>query len=141
MWTGNLLDKESYDTYKNWKKRIQSIKYTFTNDCHVLFTRASEENIEFNSIFKSIDNDYPFIVFLEKRGELSLETLIIFEKIFAFIDKVKINDTTYWPIYTKKVKDYMSFLDIDVNYYVNVLRDILIDDYYEDYGQLIKKTS
>jgi len=35
----------------------------------------------------------------------------------------------------------MSFLDIDVNYYVNVLRDILIDDYYEDYGQLIKKTS
>ena len=141
MWTGNLLDKESYDTYKNWKKRIQSIKYTFTNDCHVLFTRASEENIEFNSIFKSIDNDYPFIVFLEKRGELSLETLIIFEKIFTFIDKVKINDTTYWPIYTKKVKDYMSFLDIDVNYYVNVLRDILIDDYYEDYGQLIKKTS
>jgi hypothetical protein len=106
-----------------------------------LFTRASEENMEFNSIFKSIDNDYPFIVFLEKRGELSLETLIIFEKIFTFIDKVKINDTTYWPIYTKKVKDYMSFLDIDVNYYVNVLRDILIDDYYEDYGQLIKKTS
>ena len=35
----------------------------------------------------------------------------------------------------------MSFLDIDVDYYVNVLRDILIDDYYEDYGQLIKKTS
>lgn len=137
MWTGNLLDKETFEIYKSWKKRIQSIRYKFSNDCKKIFDNGTEENIEFNDIFKSIDGDYPLIVRLEKRGEICLETVVIFQKIFGFIDNVKIQDTTYWPIYKKKIKDYMSFLDMDTKYYVDVVKNILIEDYYENYGKFI----
>ena len=137
MWTGNLLDKESFEIYKSWKKRMQSIKYRFDNDCEKILDKGTENKVDFNNIFKSVKGDYPLIVQLEKRGDICLETVVIFEKMLNFIDNVRINDTTYWPVYKKKVKDYMSFLDIEIDYYVNVLRNKLIEDYYENYGKFI----
>lgn len=132
-----LLDSESSEIHKAWKKRIHSIKYTFKSDCEVLFAKASSGDIEFPNIFKSVGNDYPFIVQLEQKGEICLETLVIFEKIFGFLKRVKINDTTYWPEYRKKVEKYMSFLDVELDYYVGVVKTLLIEDYYENYGKYI----
>jgi hypothetical protein len=102
-----------------------------------LFAKASSGDIEFPNIFKSVGNNYPFIVQLEQKGEICLETLVIFEKIFGFLKRVKINDTTYWPEYRKKVEKYMSFLDVELDYYVGVVKTLLIEDYYENYGKYI----
>ena len=135
IWTGNLLDKESLDIYKNWKKRLQSLQYNFVNDCETVFDAGTEQGIEFNQIFKSIDGDYPLIIRLEKRGEICIESVVVFDKIFDFLNNVRIGDTTYWPVYKKKVKDYTSFLEVDVAHYVGVIKTLLIEDYYENYGQ------
>jgi hypothetical protein len=97
----------------------------------------TEKEIEFNDIFKSVSGDYPLIVQMEKNGEICFETLVIYDMIFKFVDKVRINDTTYWPIYTKKIKDYSSFLTVDVEYYVGVVKSLLIEDYYDNYGKFI----
>ena len=137
MWTKNLLDKETQETYKSWKKRLHSIKYLFANDCDKLFAAGTEKEIEFNDIFKSVSGDYPLIVQMEKNGEICFETLVIYDMIFNFVDKVRINDTTYWPVYTKKIKDYSSFLTVDVEYYVGVVKSLLIEDYYDNYGKFI----
>jgi|TARA_B100001093_G_C26514461_1_gene878957 hypothetical protein len=137
MWTKNLLDKETQDIYKNWKKRLHSIKYLFTNDSEKLFMMGTERGIEFNDLFRSIEGDYPLIVQMEKNGEICFETLVIFNMIFNFVDNVRIDDTTYWPIYIKKVKDYSSFLTVDIEYYVGVIKTLLIEDYYENYGKFI----
>jgi hypothetical protein len=137
MWTGNLLDQESADTYKNWKKRLQSLQYNFINDCETIFDRGTVEGLEFNQIFKSVNGDYPLIIRLEKMGEICIETVVVFDMIFDFLNNVRINDTTYWPIYKKKVKDYTSFLKIDVPHYVGVMKTLLIEDYYDNYGQYL----
>ena len=137
MWTGNLLDKEATDTYKNWKKRLQSLQYNFINDCETIFDRGTVEGLEFNQIFKSVNGDYPLIIRLEKMGEICIETVVVFDMIFDFLNNVRINDTTYWPIYKKKVKDYTSFLKIDVPHYVGVMKTLLIEDYYDNYGQYL----
>jgi len=137
MYSKNLLDKESIEIYKNWKKRIHSIRYTFKSDCEILFSSASNKDLEFQDIFRSLKGHYPFIVQLEQKGEICLETLVIFEKIFGFLKKVKIDDTTYWPVYCKKIDKYMSFLDVELDYYVGVIKTLLIEDYYENYGKYI----
>ena len=137
MWTGNLLDQESADTYKNWKKRLQSLQYNFINDCETIFDRGIVEGLEFNQIFKSVNGDYPLIIRLEKMGEIYIETVVVFDMIFDFLNNVRIDDTTYWPIYKKKVKDYTSFLKIDVPHYVGVMKTLLIEDYYDNYGQYL----
>tara|TARA_B110000037_G_scaffold202786_1_gene245268 strand:- start:519 stop:1199 length:681 start_codon:yes stop_codon:yes gene_type:complete len=135
MWTGNLMDKESFDTYKNWKKRLQSLQYNFVNDCETIFNTGTEHDIEFNNIFKSVNGDYPLIIRLEKQGEICIESVVIFDMMFDFLDRVHSGDTTYWPVYKKKVKDYTSFLKVDVKHYVEVVKNLLIEDYYDNYGQ------
>ena len=86
MWTGNLLDKEATDTYKNWKKRLQSLQYNFINDCETIFDRGLEEELEFNQIFKSVNGNYPLIIRLEKMGDICVETVVVFDMIFDFIN-------------------------------------------------------
>ena len=135
MWTGNLMDKESFDIYKNWKKRLQSLQYNFVNDCEKIFDAGTDQDVEFNNIFKSVDGDYPLIIRLEKQGEICIETVVIFDMLFDFLNNVRISDTTYWPVYKKKVKDYMSFLEIDRVHYVGVVKTLLIENYYDNYGQ------
>ncbi len=137
MWTGNLLDKEATDTYKNWKKRLQSLQYNFINDCETIFDKGLEEELEFNQIFKSVNGNYPLIIRLEKMGDICVETVVVFDMIFDFINNVRIADTTYWPVYKKKVKDYTPFLKVDVPRYVGVMKTLLIEDYYENYGQYL----
>ena len=137
MWTGNLLDKEATDTYKNWKKRLQSLQYNFINDCETIFDRGLEEELEFNQIFKSVNGNYPLIIRLEKMGDICVETVVVFDMIFDFINNVRIADTTYWPVYKKKVKDYTPFLKVDVPRYVGVMKTLLIEDYYDNYGQYL----
>ena len=34
MWTGNLLDDETLESYKQWKRRVQSMSYNFKEDVH-----------------------------------------------------------------------------------------------------------
>lgn len=137
MWTGNLLDKEATDTYKNWKKRLQSLQYNFINDCETIFDKGLEEELEFNQIFKSVNGNYPLIIRLEKMGDICVETVVVFDMIFDFINNVRISDTTYWPVYKKKVKDYTPFLKVDVPRYVGVMKTLLIEDYYDNYGQYL----
>tara|TARA_E500000331_G_scaffold204883_1_gene196566 strand:- start:4750 stop:5448 length:699 start_codon:yes stop_codon:yes gene_type:complete len=137
MWTGNLLDKEATDTYKNWKKRLQSLQYNFINDCETIFDKGLEEELEFNQIFKSVNGNYPLIIRLEKMGDICVETVVVFDMIFDFINNVRIADTTYWPVYKKKVKDYTPFLKVDVPRYVGVMKTLLIEDYYDNYGQYL----
>ena len=137
MWTGNLLDKEATDTYKNWKKRLQSLQYNFINDCETIFDRGLEEDLEFNQIFKSVNGNYPLIIRLEKMGDICVETVVVFDMIFDFTNNVRIADTTYWPVYKKKVKDYTPFLKVDVPRYVGVMKTLLIEDYYDNYGQYL----
>lgn len=139
MWSGKLLDDETFDTHKEWKKRIQSLSYIFENDVKELLTKAVDLDLNFAKIFKSVHGEYPLIMKMESRGEISLETLIVFDKMFGFVDKVNINETTYWPLYKFKCQKYSAFLDINIDYYKDILKKIMVDDFNEEYGHLLQR--
>tara|TARA_R100001460_G_scaffold44979_3_gene81982 strand:+ start:83 stop:370 length:288 start_codon:yes stop_codon:yes gene_type:complete len=59
-------------------------------------------------------------------GEISLETFVIFEKIFSFGKKFnrKLKDPV-WETVSMKMKKYIPFLNINVFHYKKILREIV----------------
>ena len=59
-------------------------------------------------------------------GEISLETLVIFERIFSFGKKFnrKLKDPV-WETVNMKMKKYIPFLNINVFQYKKILREII----------------
>ena len=57
---------------------------------------------------------------------------------FGFVDKVNINETTYWPLYKFKCQKYSAFLDINIDYYKDILKKVMVDDFNEEYGHLLQ---
>ena len=98
----------------NWlehKKVNQSLEYVYQNDIEKLLTIA--EN--FDILFKVGEGNHPKLVKAYLGKKVSLETLVILEKILKFRESfdAKISETYIWPKGSLLIKKYEPFLDID----------------------------
>jgi hypothetical protein len=119
VWIGNVI-REGDTCYKEWQRRQQSLKY--------LFTQESEEMLSSNNLEKLFDcsKGHPPVLKMFLSGKISIETLVIWDKIFLFgktFDK-KLLDPV-WELVSLKIKKYSPFLNIDVEDYKKVLRNIV----------------
>lgn len=120
LWIGNII-KGGETYYKNWQKRIQSLSYIFKEESEQLFLDNSIEDI-FNC-----SKGHPIILKKFLSGKISLESLVIYDRIFLFgkdFDK-KLNDPI-WEIVSLKIKKYSPFLNIDVFRYKKILKEIVV---------------
>jgi len=100
---------------KNWlehKKVNQSLEYVYENDIEKLLTIA--EN--FDILFKVGEGNHPKLVKAYLGKKISLETLVILEKILKYRQQfdAKISETYVWPKTSLLIKKYEPFLQIDV---------------------------
>jgi len=100
---------------KNWlehKKVNQSLEYVYRNDVEKLLTLV--EN--FDILFKVDAGNHPKLVKAYLGKKISLETLVILEKILQYRKQfdAKISETYVWPKTSLLIKKYEPFLDIDV---------------------------
>jgi hypothetical protein len=122
VWVGTLLSEEAEVTHRNRQKILQSLSYTFENDCRKLFDEVKNPN----DILLT-DGDYPVLLTRTLRGEISIETLCILNLILNFLpmwDK-KIADTIRWPEFRKKLVKYAAFLPKDVVKYKLILKKVI----------------
>jgi len=119
LWIGEMM-KEGDVRYTEWKKRTQSLSYLFKEECESLF---AEHN--FKKVFECSKGHPPLLKkFLS--GKLSLETMVICDKIFLYgndFDK-KLKDPV-WETVSRRIKKYSPFLHIDVSHYKKILKDIV----------------
>ena len=121
-WAGTLLQPEADSVYLDRQKIIQSLAYTFENDCKVLFDDCKDPNDVL-----STTGDYPKLLTMALRSEISPETIIVLNTILQFLpmwDR-KITDTLRWPDYRRKLTKYASFLIFDVTKYKLILKRII----------------
>ena len=122
LWIGEII-KEGEDRYKIWQKKIQSLSYIFKEESTVLF----EQN-KFAEVFNCAKGHPPLLKnFLS--GKISLETLVIYDKIFYFgkdFDK-KLSDPV-WKTVSLRIKKYNPFLNIDVFRFRKILKEIILED-------------
>jgi len=122
LWIGEIM-KEGDERYANWKKRNQSLSYVFKEETQKLF-----ENRKLEEVFDCTKGHPPVLKnFLN--GNISLETLVIYDRIFLFGKKFdkKLQDPV-WETVSRKIKKYNPFLNIDVFRYRKILKEIIFGD-------------
>ena len=119
LWIGEIINSGER-TYAEWIKRQQSLTY--------LFKEQSNELLLGNKLDDAFNcsKGHPPILKKFLGGQLSLETLTIYEKIFGFsknFDKQLLDPV--WETVSLKLKKYSPFLNIDVFKFKKILRDII----------------
>jgi len=119
LWIGEIINSGERN-YAEWMKRQQSLTYLFKEQMNTLL---SENELE--SVF-NCSKGHPIILKKYLAGEVSIENVVICEKIFSFREKFdkKLTDPV-WETVSLKIKKYLPFLNIDVFHYKKILRKIV----------------
>ena len=107
-WIGGVLDESGLDNYTEWKKKIQSITYTFKQELEFLFDECGD----IKDAFQVKDGQHPTILKLFLKKKITIETLTILNLIcscFKYWD-TQIQDRIVWPEIMKKCQKYQPFL-------------------------------
>lgn len=108
---GDMMDEEGEQNYREHKRIQESIHRVFSIDIN----RLTEENVSFDYLFKTGDNAHPLVVKLWLQEEISLETVVILNAIFKFIDRESknISDTIVWPDTRRLIEKYEPFVNFN----------------------------
>jgi hypothetical protein len=119
LWIGEIINSGERN-YAEWTKRQQSLTYLFKEQSNELF---SENELE--SVF-DCSKGHPPVLKMFLGGKISLETLVIYDKIFLFRNKFdkKLLDPV-WESVSLKLKKYNSFINIDIFKFKKILREIV----------------
>jgi len=117
VWIGEII-QNGETNFKEWQKRKQSLSYLFGNEVETIFTRDN-----FDSYFHT-QGQHPKILKAYLRKEISIETLIILDRILGFVKQFdKKLDDPIWSTVSLKIKKYGAFLNIDVLRYRKILKE------------------
>jgi len=119
LWIGEIINSGERN-YAEWMKRQQSLTYLFKEQSSELLSENELENLF------DCSKGHPKILKEFLSGRLSLETFVIFEKIFHFsknFDKKLVDPV--WETVSLKIKKYDPFINIDVFQFKKVLRAIV----------------
>ena len=124
-WTKSLLEEEAESTYREWKRKTDSMSKIYVEDLEKI---ASKDN--FNELFKVEDGQFPKLLTAFLQNDVTIETMVILNNIFDFIriwDK-KISDDIIYPKVSRKIRKYGSFLNVNVDKYKALTKETLLGD-------------
>jgi len=123
IWVNNLLVEEADIRYIEYRKVMQSLAYTFENDCISLFEDCKDPN----SLLVT-NGDYPILLTKALRKEIHIQTLVLLNIILGFVPmwSKTITDTIRWPNYHMKMLKIASFLPQDSVRYKLILKKVLL---------------
>jgi len=118
FWIGNILDKDSDQVYKEWKRKTQSLSYTFEQDIDKLISKYDK----IDNWFKVV-NTHPPIIKEYLASNINLETVVILNQLLNFIKDLDkgISDPVIWPDMRRKILKYSPFLSIDRSKYKQLI--------------------
>lgn len=116
---GGVFDHEAEEAYENWKNRRDKLSYIFSQDISLILLEAEKNN---EDPFTTTGGKHPLIVRLYLGGKISIETLIILDKLFNFRYS---NDTVLqydfvWKEVSLLISKYRIFVKIDKEKYLQM---------------------
>ena len=107
-WLGDFND----ENYTEWKKRMQSLTYTFQQE----MTPLLEDN-ELNDIFEIPKDTHPILLKEYLGNRVSIEAMIILDSLVEYTKNwnKKLSDDVVWPNIYKILENYKKFLTFDKN--------------------------
>ena len=122
-WVGSLLMQESEVNYRKHQKVIQSMSYTFENDCKLIFGDCI---LNPNEVLMT-DGDYPVLLKKGLQKSVNIESMCLLNNMLGFVPmwSKKIADTIHWPNYRMKLLKYSAFIPKDDVKYKLILKKVL----------------
>jgi len=122
-WVGSLLMQESEVNYRKHQKVIQSMSYTFENDCKLIFRDCI---LNPNEVLMT-DGDYPVLLKKALQKSVNIESMCLLNNMLGFVPmwSKKIADTIHWPNYRMKLLKYSAFIPKDDVKYKLILKKVL----------------
>jgi len=119
LWIGTIINYGER-TYADWMRRQQSLTYLFKEQSNELFSQTKLEDV------LTCSKGHPPVLKRFLSGNLSIETLVIYDRIFSFAKDFdnKLLDPV-WETVSLKIKKYNPFLNIDVFSFKKILREII----------------
>jgi len=109
---GGVFDSEAARRYQNWKRRVESLRYIFTQDLQRLKAMTEDENTDLTS---AEPGHHPLVVRAYFGQHISLETLVILDTLLNFsagYDQT-MSETLMWPETSRLIRKYRPFLKFD----------------------------
>ena len=121
LWIGEIV-RNGEQNYIDWKRRLQSLTYTFKSEIENVFT-----NRDFDGMFKIEGKRHPPVVKEHLAKSLSLESMVILNKIIGFKKDFDIVlDDPVWKFLSMRIDKYNSFIHIDVFKFKSILKEVII---------------
>lgn len=122
-WSGELLNEKAHEFFVKHQKILQSMTYTFTEECQRIFDSTQNPN----ELLFVKGGEYPELLIKYLQSQISLETLCILNNILGFLPRwtAEISDTIQFPMIQKKIEKFSCFLPKDVLRYKLLLREII----------------
>ncbi|NDB57771.1 hypothetical protein EB001_04935 [bacterium] len=123
-WIGTMIKTDGEENYQEWKRRIESLHYKFSEDVDFLLSEVDE----FDQLFNLNGTHPPLLKFLLGK-KISMETFVIINQILNFIPKfdTMITEQLIWKDVRRTALKYAPFIDADIVKYKNTLKEKVLD--------------
>lgn len=130
VWVGDLLSEKGRAIYVAWKKKHQSLEYTFSEDMSKIQSLIELGDLgSFDDLFRTVDGDaFPTIIMLLFHKEIQLESFIIMNSILNFMSKFDktVQDAIVYPELKRVVMKYTPFLHIDTKKFKKIMQQTFL---------------
>ena len=124
VWIRDFLEEEAEETYKDYKRRRDSLTYIFKNDLNTLFDQYDLVT----KVFSSISGQYPRLLELYITGQISPESVSILEHFTKFsrkFDSVLGKDDVIWSKHRLIISKYYPFIEYKEELCKRILKDMM----------------
>lgn len=115
FWIGEMREHIPEEIYRKWRKRKESLTYTFKED-------ISKMKDDFDSNFKVEKYGHPYLLRMYLRQEVCIETMIILDMLvdYANVWNKKLKNDLLWTEVYHIMSKYRPFLSIDLDKFKKV---------------------
>ena len=129
-WVGDVLSEEGRTIYTDWRKKQQSLEYSFKQDLLTIKELIDSKQIEsFDSLFKPRKSEtWPKIIELALQKTITIETFVIMNKILNFMPRMSasICDELVWPEFRDLCIKYAPFIKIDAPKFKKIMKEVFV---------------
>lgn len=115
-WIGDMITEEAHSNFIEYRRRHQSLSYTFSNELDNLFTKENPEKV-----FKTTRTSFAPILTYIIREDVSMETAVILDHFIGFSK----NFDSLFEKHQMKIQRYAPFVVFDKNKMKTILKEKL----------------
>jgi len=118
-----MVTVEAEKRYVDWKRHMESLTYRFKQDMQNVAENCKDVNKAW-----STSGDHPEILRLYLGGKVSIESLILSDRVLKFQDNwdTRITDTIIWPDVSRLMRKYGPFVKADNDAIKKTMRQVFI---------------